>query len=429
MCHPRHRKQANMATTSSVAVETALRDSYGRLVAYLASRSGDLAGAEDALSEAFVAALEHWPRSGVPEKPEAWLLTVARNRILDAVRRAKRGVEAQGIFRSHVLEAQSRVRWETIWDATLEPAFPDERLKLLFLCAHPAIDPRVQTPLLLQTVLGVDAARIAPAFLVAPTTMGQRLVRAKAKIRDAGIRFVLPDTMELPERLSAVLEAVYAAYGTGWEDVTGAEGVRGFVGEAIYLARMVVDMLPEEPEAIGLLALLLFCEARSGSRRNEAGEFVPLKEQDTANWNRAQIVEAEQLLSTAASMKKMGRFQLEAAIQSAHIQYAITGTRNDRAIVTLYEGLVRFAPTVGAYTAYAIASGEAYGAAAGLAILDTLPSEVIPNYQPYWVGKAHLLAGLKRHDECRDAYRMAIGLSEEPAIRTYLNRRLQSIMD
>jgi RNA polymerase sigma-70 factor (ECF subfamily) len=272
-------------------------------------------------------------------------------------------------------------------------------------------------------VLGVDAARIASAFLVAPTTMGQRLVRAKAKIRDAGIRFVLPDATELPERLSAVLEAIYAAYGTGWEDVTGAEGQRGFAGEAIYLARMVVDMLPGEPEAMGLLALLLFCEARSGSRRNEAGEFVPLKEQDPKGWDRGQIEEAEQLLHKAAPYRRMGRFQLEAAIQSAHIQQTVTGRRNDKAIVTLYAGLVRFAPTVGAYTAYAIAAGEAYGPEAGLAVLSTLPSEVTPNYQPFWVAKAYLLTALRRVEEADNAYKIAIGLSEDASIRAFLTKR------
>ncbi|MBC8136214.1 MAG: RNA polymerase subunit sigma-70 [Fibrella sp.] len=416
-----------MATTQERAVEAALRESYGRLVAYLAGRNGDLAGAEDALSEAFVAALETWQRTGVPEKPEAWLLTVARNRILDGVRRAKRGIAIQTTFRSGVLDAQSRVRWETIWEATLEPSFPDERLKLLFLCAHPAIDPRIQTPLLLQTVLGIDAARIASAFLVAPATMGQRLVRAKAKIRDAGIRFEVPDSSELPERLSAVLEAIYAAYGTGWEDVTGAGGQRGFATEAISLTRLVVRLLPDEPEAMGLLALLLFCEARSDSRRDGNGGFVPLREQNIAQWDHKQILEAEQWLRNAARTQKMGRFQLEAAIQSAHIQQAVSGRENNKAIVILYEGLVRFAPTVGAYTAYAIATAEAHGAAAGLAILDTLPSEVTPGYQPYWVGRAYLLVALGRFEEARAAYRKAIGLSEDPAVRSYLTRRSGNI--
>lgn len=410
--------------TAKEAVEKALRESYGRLIAYLAGRNGDLAGAEDALGEAFVAALENWQQTGVPAKPEAWLLTVARNRILDGVRRAERGLRIQTTFRSAVLEAQSRVRWETIWEATLEPSFPDERLKLLFLCAHPAIDAGIQTPLLLQTVLGIDAARIASAFLVAPATMGQRLVRAKAKIRDARLRFDVPDAHELPGRLSAVLQAIYAAYGTGWEDVTGAEGMRGFATEAAYLARLVVQLLPEEPEAMGLLALLLFCEARSDSRRDANGDFVPLNEQDPSRWNFDKIAEAEEWLCRAALKQNMERFQLEAAIQSAHVQQAVTGRHNSEAIVMLYEGLVRYAPTVGAYTAYAIAAGEAWGAAAGLAILDTLPAGVTPSYQPYWVGRGYLLTSLGRPDEARDAYRKAMGLSADPAIRAHLARQI-----
>ena len=415
--------------TTNHAVETVRRESYGRLLAYLAGRSGDVAGAEDALSEAFVAALETWSRTGIPDKPEAWLLTVARRRILDAVRRAKRGNAMQTVFRSDVLEAQSRVRWETLWSATLEPTFPDERLKLLFLCAHPAIDVRAQTPLLLQLVLGLDAVRIASAFLVAPATMSQRLVRAKAKIRDAGLRFDVPTESELPQRLSAVLEAIYAAYGTGWEDVTGTEGRRGFAEEALYLARLLARLLPTEPEAGGLLALLLFCESRSAARRDGSGAFVPLNAQKVSCWNAAQIDEAEAVLNRAAQANRVGRFQLEAAIQSAHTQQARTETRNTGAIAALYAGLVRYAPTVGAYTAYAMAVAQDAGASAGLAILDSLAPKITPQYQPFWVGKATLFSRLKQWNDARESYRKAIGLTEDTAIRAHLTRKLGDIPD
>src|SRR5688572_17203801 len=212
------------------AIEDAARSSYGRLIAYLSARTRDVAAAEDALADAFLAALDTWPRDGLPEKPEAWLLTAARRRLIDRARhdRRVRTTSASGLD----LVA------ETSDAAASGDEFPDERLKLLFVCAHPAIDPAVHTPLMLQTVLGLDAARIARAFLVSPTAMGQRLVRAKAKIRDARIAFEVPGEGELAPRLSAVLEAIYAAYASGWEDAAGADPrMRGLADEAIWLAR------------------------------------------------------------------------------------------------------------------------------------------------------------------------------------------------
>ncbi len=260
------------------AAELAARASYGRLVAYLAARSRDVTGAQDALGDAFLAALETWPRTGVPDKPEAWLLTVARRRLVDVARHTAVVADAATELRSVVEKAE---------DAASSPiGFPDERLRLLFVCAHPAIDAAVRTPLMLQTVLGLDAARIASAFVVPPATMGQRLVRAKAKIRDAGIRFELPERDELPARLDAVLDAIYAAYGSGWEDVAGANPRRqGLAEEAIWLGRLVTRLLPGEPEAHGLLALMLHCEARRPARRDAAGGYVPLTRQDVGSWS------------------------------------------------------------------------------------------------------------------------------------------------
>ena len=239
--------------------ETVARAAYGRLLAYLAARSRDVAAAEDALAEAFRAALETWPERGVPDQPEAWLFKAARRNLTHAGRRASVRAAAGPTLQLLAEERQDR-----------EPApFADERLKLLFVCAHPAIDPAARAPLMLQTVLGLDAARIASAFLVAPAAMGQRLVRAKTRIRDAGIAFAVPEPTELPERLGAVLDAIYAAYGSGWEDVAGADARRkGLVAEAIWLARLVVALLPGEPEARGLLALMLYCESRSAARRD-----------------------------------------------------------------------------------------------------------------------------------------------------------------
>jgi predicted RNA polymerase sigma factor len=403
-------------TDAHRAVEQAARNSYGRLLAFLAARSRDVAAAEDALADAFQAALEAWPRAGVPEKPEAWLLVTARRRLIDQIRHTRVETEAVPSLLAAADEAQRL--------GDLDMAFPDERLKLLFICAHPAIDPLARTPLMLQTVLGLDAARIASAFLVKPTAMGQRLTRSKAKIRDAGIRFELPEAKELPLRLDAVLEAIYAAYGSGWEDVAGADPRRkGLAVEALDLGRLLLRLMPAQPEVPGLLALMLHCEARRDARRTASGQYVPLSEQDVARWSKAMIEEAEQLLSAAAQGGHPGRFQLEAAIQSAHAQRARTGHTDWEAVALLYQGLVRLAPTVGALVGRAAAFAEARGAAAGWSQLEAIPSEAVTGYQPYWALAAHLLKRMNRLDKAAGAYSRAIGLCEDSATREFLARQ------
>jgi len=393
------------------AAELAARASYGRLLAYLAARWRDVARAEDALGDALLAALETWPRTGVPDNPEAWLLTAARRRLVDGARHA--GVAAAA-------EADLNVMLDERADAA-PAAFPDERLALLFVCAHPAIDEAARTPLMLQTVLGLDAARIASAFLVAPATMSQRLVRVKAKIREAGIRFEMPAPGELAARLDAVLEAIYAAYGSGWEDVAGSDPRRrGLAEEAIWLGRLVARLLPDEPEAQGLLALMLYCEARRAARRDAAGAYVPLGFQDLRRWSRPMIEEAEEVLAGAARLKAAGRFQLEAAIQSVHAQRVRTGETDWEAVTLLYEGLLRHAPTIGARVAHAAALGEARDAEAGLAALDAIPPDEVATYQPYWALRGHVLKALGRAAEAGEAYERAIGLSEDPAVRAFL---------
>lgn len=398
------------------AVEQAARDSYGRLIAFLAARSRDVAAAEDALADAFQAALETWPQNGVPDKPEAWLLTAARRRLIDRARHLRVHIEASPTLLAVADEVEEL--------AISDIMFPDERLKLLFICAHPAIDAAACTPLMLQTVLGLDAARIASAFLVQPSAMGQRLSRAKAKIRDAGIAFELPETRELPARLDAVLAAVYAAYGSGWDDVTGADQRRkGLAVEALHLGRMLLQLLPSEPEVQGLLALMLHCEARREARRNTTGGYVPLSEQDTARWSRTMIEEAEQLLDAAEKANRIGRFQLEAAIQSAHARRALTGHADWESIALLYEGLVRLSPTIGALVGRAAAVAEARGAAMGWALLEAISAEAVKSYQPYWALAAHLLKRMQRSEEAVAAYDRAIGLCEDPAMREFLARQ------
>lgn len=393
------------------AAELAARTSYGRLVAFLAVRSRDLAAAEDALSDALVNALETWPVRGVPENPDGWLLTAARRQMLDAGRHERV---------RNVLPLDSASDVAAPIDAA-GSAFPDERLKLLFTCAHPAIDEAARTPLMLQTVLGLDAARIASAFLTAPAAMGQRLVRAKHKIRDAGIRFEVPEGPELTPRLAPVLDAIYVAYGSGWEDVSGADPRRkGLVDEALWLGQVLVDLLPDEPEAAGLLALMLYCESRRPARRTNDRKYVPLMEQDCNLWLPDLIKRAETLLSRAAVAGRPGRYQYEAAIQSAHAQRAVIGRVHWDGIALLYEGLVAASPTVGALVGRAAAYGEAFGPDAGLSTLRQIPSGATDQYQPYWALTAHLLNRLGRTEECRSAAARAIGLSEDPTVREFL---------
>lgn len=391
------------------AAERVARASYGRLVALLAARTRDIATAEDALAEAFRAALESWPARGVPDRPEAWLLTVARRSYGHATRHGAVQAAAADTLRLIQDEAGGRV----------PAAFPDERLKLLFVCAHPAIEEGARTPLMLQTVLGLDAARIAAAFVTAPAAMAQRLVRAKAKIRDAGIRFEEPDADALPERLQAVLSAIYAAYGSGWDEGLGT----GLSQEAIFLGRLMVGLRPDEPEARGLLALMLHCEARSTARRGPDGAYVPLAEQDPQLWSRDLAIEAEAHLTFAAKAARFGRFQTEAAIQSVHAQRAITGTTNIRALMMLYDLLADRAPSLGVLVSRAAVYGEALGSAAGLALLDTLEPARVRSYQPYWAVRAHLLVHAGRSAEAGAALDLAIGLSDDPAVRAYLAGR------
>jgi RNA polymerase sigma-70 factor (ECF subfamily) len=394
------------------AIERVARESYGRLVAYLSSHTRDVASAEDALSDALIAALKTWPRDGLPQNPEAWLMTAARRSFIDLVRH-RQVVEAS----EPTLVLLSEERNE----ATLSVEFPDDRLKLLFVCAHPAIDAAMHTPLMLQTVLGLDAARIAGAFLVSPKTMGQRLVRAKTKIRDGGIQFEVPQDRELPARLDAVLEAIYAAFGIGWDDMAGVDQPgRDLAEEAIWLARVLLQLMPREAEVHGLLALMLHCEARRAARRGRDGRFIPLSEQDTEQWSIAFIEEAERHLAEAFESGRMGRFQLEAAIQSVHAERARSGRTDWSAIAMFYEQLIRISPTLGTRTGSAAAIAEANGAAAGLAVLDAIAGEDVSGYQPYWAVRAHLLQRLEKKTEASEAYDRAIGLAEDPAVREFL---------
>jgi RNA polymerase sigma-70 factor (ECF subfamily) len=404
-----------MTESDALARDTAeavARRSYGKLVALLAARTRDLAAAEDALADAFASALTAWPSSGVPDNPEAWLLTAARRKSIDAARKRRRSEEASDHLKLIAEELA----------AVNQTEIPDQRLALMFACAHPGIDAAVRAPLILQTVLGFDAASIASAFLVAPATMGQRLVRAKTKIRTAGIPFRVPERVDLRDRLDAVLEAIYAAYAEGWTDPAGTDiHRRNLAGEAIWLGRLVASLLPDEPETLGLLALMLHTEARREARRDAQGEFVPLAQQDTSRWNGLLIAEAENLLRRAGAMNAIGRYQLEAAVQSAHAVRRLTGRADWEAIVALYDALLTLTGSPVVAINRAVALAEVEGAAAGLAALDAQAGDVrLAQYQPFWAARAELLARCGNAAEAADALTQAIGLESDPVVRRFL---------
>ena len=400
--------------------EAVARRSYGKLVAFLAVRTRDVAAAEDALSEAFAAALSDWPRNGCPSNPEAWLLTVARRRVIDVVRGRRRG---------EVVSGQLQALAEGLDAAAADPEIPDRRLALLFACAHPAIDAGIRAPLMLQVVLGLDAATIASAFLMAPPTMGQRLVRAKNKIRQAGIPFRIPEREELRARLDAVLDAIYAAFTEGWNDPTGTDlARRDLAEEAIFLCRLVAELLPLEPEALGLAALMLHAEARRRARRTVSGEYVPLAKQDPGLWDVQMINEAEALLLRASALGAIGRYQLEGALQSAHVYRRRTGHANWTAVVELYDALLALSgsPVVALNRALAIA--ETHGPAAGLAAIQEVAADVrLTEYQPYWAARAELLTRTGARGDARHAYEIAIGLERDPAVRRFLQQRQSAL--
>ena len=403
--------------------ELVARRSYGKLVAFLAARTRDLAAAEDALSDAFASALEDWTRNGCPENPEAWLLTVARRKTIDNIRRRETRDAAEPELK-RIADGLEAAAGEA-------SGIPDRRLALMFACAHPAIEAGVRSPLILQVVLGLDAKRIASAFLVSPAAMGQRLVRAKEKIRKAGIPFRIPEKDELPARLDTVLDAIYGAFAEGWSDPAGTDVARRDLSdEAIYLGRVVVELQPDEPEALGLLALMLHAEARRKARRSAAGEYVPLAEQDISAWDQETIAEAEELLLRASKFGVAGRYQLEAALQSAHVHRVRTGISNWAEIVKLYDVLFALtgSPVVAVNRVLAIA--ETDGPQVALVELDKIAADSrLAEYQPYWAVRADLLAKLEKGREAREAYEVAIGLERDPVVRRYLKRRLDAVPD
>lgn len=404
------------------AAEAIARQSYGKLVAILASRSGDLAGAEDALADAFASALVDWARNGLPQRPEAWLLATARRKLIDVVRH--RQITSSAAEHLKLLA-------EELQDGMEEArSIPDQRLALMFVCAHPAIDPDIRAPLILQCVLGFNAQAIGSAFLVAPATMGARLSRAKNKIRAARIPLRVPERADLRSRLAAVLEAIYGTYSSGWSDAAGADAsLRNLADEAIWLGRLVVDLLPSEPEALGLLALMLYSHARLAARRDSEGDFVPLSRQVATRWDAGLIAEAERLLFRASRMGAFGRYQLEAAIQSAHVAGRLAAQTDWPAIERLYDGLCSLTGSPVAQINRAVAIARTQGGEAGLAALPVATGiNRLTDYQPYWAARAELLGQLGDAAHSSEAYTRAIGLEADPVVRRFLERRRDEIL-
>ncbi|SNT17578.1 RNA polymerase sigma factor [Rhodococcoides kyotonense] len=398
--------------------ETAARTSYGRLLAILAAASGDITGSEDALADAFERALTTWPRDGVPANPDGWLLTAARNRQRDGWKSA---AHRTGVPLDPAVHAP------TYFDDVDPDAVPDERLRLMLVCAHPAIDQAVHTPLMLDVVLGCTAKQIAQAFALPSSTLAARLGRAKKRIRDGHISFELPDRSALPGRLDAVMTAVYGAFAIDWHS-TGTEMRDGLTGEALHLAETLCALLPDNAEAHGLAALICLSVGRQPARYVDDA-LVPLHQQDTTRWNSELLTRGEDHLraahASATRGSPLGRFQLEAAIDAVHCARRRTGITDWQHLASLHTALQTIAPTLGGSVARAVVMSEIDGAAAGLDILDEIGTD--RPFQPAWAARANLLHRLGRVDEAAAAYAKAISLTPDAHTRRFLHRRLDAL--
>ena len=405
-------------TGVETAVAAAYRAEWGRIVASLIRLGGDWDLAEECAQDAFARALQRWPQDGVPRTPGAWLTTTARHRLVDRLRRARTG-EAK-------LHEAAIAMSATEDNGGDDSGIGDDRLRLMFTCCHPALTLEAQVALTLRTLAGLTTAEIARAFLVPEATMAKRLVRAKTKIRNAAISYRVPPAHELPDRTAAVLGVLYLLFNEGYSGTAGAELIRqGLCAEAIRLARTLVELMPDEPEAGGLLALMLLQHGRRGARVDGAGELVALEDQDRTRWDRDAIAEGTALLDTALRRRQPGPYQVQAAIAACHTNASEPAATDWAEIALLYEQLAKILPTPVVALNRAVAVGMADGPAAGLALVDQLQaSGALPGYHLLPATRAYLLGRLGRHDDAADAYRAAIELAPTDTERRYLVRKL-----
>jgi RNA polymerase sigma-70 factor (ECF subfamily) len=405
----------------SKTIETLYRSESGRVLATLVRLLGDLDLAEEAMHEAFAAALEFWSQTGIPDKPRPWLISTARFKAIDVIRRRARFDGAQ---RDLVAHMESRVTDAPGGNEEIE----DDRLRLIFICCHPALPPEGQIALTLREICGLTTEEIARAFLVTPATLAQRIVRAKAKIRETPIPYEVPTPQELPERLDAVLQVVYLVFNEGYSAAAGAEVTRAEItGEAIRLGRLLAGLQPE-PEVNGLLALMLLQESRCAARTSPAGELILLEHQDRTLWNREQIAEGVGLVEKALSSRRFGPYTLQAAIAAVHAEAESTAATDWRQIVALYNQLVRIQPSPVAFLNRAVAIAMCDGPEAGLKHIDAvLEHGELANYYLAHSARAELYRRLGRTAEARASYERALALTQQEPERQFLQERIRQL--
>ena len=415
---------AAAADRSRSEVERAVRENWGRILAILCAQLRDLDLAEDALQDAAVAALEHWPATGVPAEPRAWLLHAARNRAIDRLRR-----DARWRDRREELERRLGSEASEGLDVEATDEKEDERLSLIFTCCHPALDEPSRVALTLRTLGGLNTQEIARAFLLPEATLAQRLVRAKRKIRAAGIPYRVPPPHLWPERLESVLAVVYFIFNEGYSATTGPAPTRAdLCEEALRLGAILVEAAPGEPEAAGLLALMLLHDSRRPARADADGRLITLEEQDRSLWSRERIESGTRLLERTLALRRSGPYQIQAAISAVHARSASHTTTDWREITLLYRKLYELRPSPVVRLNEIVALSFAESAEAGLDALRQIERfSVLERYQPYHAARADLLRRAGRHAEAAAAYRRAIDLSENAAEKAFLERRLKAL--